>query len=298
MASQAPGADGQPAGGMSAAGRLVCCDNLVLLRELPDGCCDLIYLDPPFGTGKRRTGASADTQRPSRNNPTGFDDPGNGGPSGMVAELRPRLEHIHRVLSERGCLYVHLDWRTVHYVKILLDELFGADNFLNEIVWSYRTGGRATRWFARKHDTILLYARCVKNHTFNVLREGRYRTQGLNVDERGRPYKVTQRGRLYFHSDGPALTDVWDIPFLSTVANERNGYPTQKPEALLERIIRAGSNPGDLVADLYCGSGTTLAVAKQLGRRYLGCDVNAEAIEITRRRLDRVAAAIAGADKR
>lgn len=189
------------------------------------------------------------------------------------------------MLADKGSLYVHLDWRTVHHVRVLLDSIFGADNFLNEIIWSYRTGGRSTRWFARKHDTILLYARRAGRHTFNLLRNGEFRTLGMNRDQAGRPYKSTRKGRLYFHPDGPALTDVWELPFLSTVSNERLGYPSQKPEALLERVIKASSNEGDLVADFFCGSGTTLAVAKRLARHYLGCDVSPAAVEIATTRL-------------
>ena len=197
----------------------------------------------------------------------------------------PTFTSMRRVLSDKGSLYVHLDWRTVHHVRVLLDSIFGADNFLNEIIWSYRTGGRSTRWFARKHDTILLYARRAGHHTFNLLRDGQFRTLGLNRDQTGRPYKSTRKGRLYFHADGPALTDVWELPFLSTVSKERLGYPSQKPEALLERIIKASSNEGDLVADFFCGSGTTLAVAKRLGRHYLGCDLNPAAVKIATTRL-------------
>ncbi len=260
-----------------ASDRLVCCDNLVLLRGLPDSCCDLVYIDPPFGSGRIRKGAGGGGSM--------FADSARGGIGGYLAFLRPRLVQIHRVLAPGGSLYVHLDWRVVHHVRLLLDELFGAGNFLNEIIWTYRTGGRSRQWFARKHDTLLLYAKQTGRHTFNLLRDGRFRTQGLNYDGQGRPYKSTRNGRLYFHPDGPALTDVWDLPFLSTVAAERTGYPSQKPEALLERVIQASSNAGDLVADFFCGSGTTLAVAKRLGRRYLGCDSNPAAVEVARERL-------------
>ena len=264
--------------GVVAAGRLVCGDNLVLLGELPNDACDLIYVDPPFGTGKRRKGSGQAAPA--------FDDRNTGGIEAFLAFLQPRFEQMHRVLSQRGSIYVHLDWRTVHHVKVLLDTVFGPDNFLNEIIWSYRTGGRSRRWFARKHDTILLYAKQAGRHTFNLLRDGEFRTLGMNFDRTGRPYKMTRKGRLYFHPEGPALTDVWEIPFLSTVSRERNGYPSQKPEALLERIIKAGSKEGDTVADFFCGSGTTLAVAKSLKRRYLGCDLNPEAIEIAAARLE------------
>ncbi|MHC4697833.1 MAG: DNA-methyltransferase [Planctomycetota bacterium] len=246
------------------------------MRSLEGASCDLIYADPPFNANRRisRVGSS-----------TGFDDRHAGGPDGYLAFLRPRLAEMHRLLSPRGSLCVHLDWRSVHYVRVVLDEIFGRDHFLNEIIWSYRSGGRPGRWFARKHDNLLLYAREAGKHTFNQLRAGTYRTRDLRTTDDGRLYKSTRNGPIEFHPDGPMLSDVWDIPFLSTVSKERTGYPTQKPEALLERVIRSCSSEGDLVADFFCGSGTTLVVAKRLRRRWLGCDVNPEAIAITQRRL-------------
>ena len=202
-----------------------------------------------------------------------------------LAFLRPRLEQMHRLLGDRGSLYVHVDWRAAHYVKVALDDIFGADHFLNEIIWSYRTGGRSKRWFARKHDTMFLYARKLGRHTFHVQHEGMFRTEGLNYDGAGRPYKNTRKGRLYFNANGPAMTDVWEIPFLSTVSSERTGYPSQKPLALLQRVIAASSNPGDLVADFFCGSGTTLVAADRLDRRWIGCDIEEEAVAISAKRL-------------
>jgi DNA modification methylase len=214
-----------------------------------------------------------------------------------LAFLEPRCRQMRRLLKPSGTLYVHLDWHAVHYVKVLLDDVFGGDNFLNEVVWSYRTGGRSPRWFARKHDTLLVYAKKLGDHKFHVLRDGEFRTDGMNVDEHGRPYKQTRAGRLYFHPDGPAVTDVWEIPFLSTVSSERLGYPTQKPEALLERIISASSDPGDRVADFFCGSGTTAAVARRLGRRWLACDISPEAVAIARARLGMLQTAEDGREK-
>ncbi|MCP4591844.1 MAG: site-specific DNA-methyltransferase [bacterium] len=256
-------------------GTLIHGDNLPLMSSLPDESCDLIYLDPPFNTGKTRGSRSGAC----------YSDRWPGGARTYLDFLLPRLEQCHRLLSRQGSLYVHLDWRSVHHVRIELDRIFDADNLLNEIVWSYRTGGRPTRSFARKHDSILLYAKSAGDHVFHLQRGGDYRTEGLNRDSRGRPYKNTRNGRLYFHPDGPALTDVWDIPFLSTVSSERTGYPSQKPEALLERIVRASSDPGDLVADFFCGSGTTCAVAARLERRWLGCDSSADAVAIAAQRL-------------
>lgn len=260
--------------------QVVRADNLEWMRSLESDSSDLIYLDPPFKSERIQTTQSGAT----------FDDRWPEGLPGYLDFLRPRIEETRRLLSPRGSLYVHLDWRTVHYVKALLDEVFGPGNFLNEIIWSYRTGGRSRRWFARKHDTILLYAKHASQHTFHVLREGQFRTDGLKYEPDGRPYKSTRTGRLYFHREGPAVTDVWEIPFLSTVSLERTGYPSQKPEALLERIILASSNPGDVVADFFCGSGTTLVVAQRLGRHYLGCDINEQAVAIAQERLERARA--------
>ena len=261
---------------LDCEGQIVCADNLAFTESLPDGCCDLIYIDPPFNSGKNHTVAAGGLR---------VRDVWSGDIDVYMAFLTPRLGQMYRLLADTGTMYVHLDWHAVHYVKVYLDGLFGAGNFLNEVVWSYRTGGLSKQWFARKHDTILVYAKRKGMHRFNVLRQGEFRTDGMNYDDAGRPYKKTKKGRLYFHREGPALTDVWDIPFLSTVSSERVGYPTQKPEALLDRIVRASSNPGDLLADFFCGSGTTLVVARRLGRRFVGCDVSRGAVRIAQQRL-------------
>ncbi|MCA9309949.1 MAG: site-specific DNA-methyltransferase [Phycisphaerales bacterium] len=242
------------------------------MRGLPDGLCDLIYVDPPFGTGVIRRGSAASYA--DRSSPEAF-----------IRQHGPRLAECRRLLSRRGTLYVHLDYRTAHLVRTLLDDLFGRSSFLNEVIWSYRTGGNAKRHFARKHDNILVYAQDPDHHIFHVLRSGEYRTDGLRVDEAGRPYKTTRKGRVYFHPGGPAMTDVWDIPFLSTVASERTGYPSQKPLALLERVVLSSSDPGSVVGDFYCGSGTSLVAAARHNRRYLGCDLSPQAVEIARCRL-------------
>ncbi|HPF38158.1 MAG TPA: site-specific DNA-methyltransferase [Phycisphaerae bacterium] len=251
------------------------------MRSLPDGCCDLIYIDPPFATQKPRTAAA----RQRRTRDGAFDDRWPGGVKGFLAYMHPRLVECHRLLPQTGVMYTHLDYRAAAYARVMLDTIFGEGNFLNEIIWHYRTGGASRRWFARKHDTILVYARKAGRHTFHVQRGGAYRTEGLNRDENNRPYKTTRKGRLYFNEAGPILSDVWDIPFLSTVSSERVGWPTQKPLALLDRIIAASSNPGDLVADFFCGSGTTLVAAKRGGRGYVGCDISRQAVSIARARL-------------
>lgn len=257
-------------------GRLACADNLAFMAELPDASCQLIYADPPFFSGKTHV---RDNGRHT------LDDNWPGGLESYLEFLRPRLAQMHRLLAPSGVICLHLDWHASHYGRVLLDEIFGYDRFLNEIIWSYRTGGVARRWFGRKHDTILVYARCAGEHKFNLLREGSFRTQGMNYDEQGRPYKKTKAGRLYFNAAGPAVTDVWELPFLSTVSLERTGYPAQKPEALLARLIEAFSDPGDLVADFFCGSGVTPATACRLGRQWIACDSSEKALELTRHRL-------------
>lgn len=249
-------------------------DNLPFMQSLADGCCDLIYLDPPFATGQAR-----------RLDGVGYEDSWEQGVKGFLAFMFPRLEQCRRLLADHGTLYLHLDWRASHYARVQLDTIFGADHFLNEIIWHYRSGSAAKRWFGRKHDTILAYARREGLNKFHVQREGAFRTDGLKVDEEGRPYKMTKKGRLYFHADGPALSDVWDLPFLSTVSLERCGWPTQKPLALLERIIKSSTDEGDCVADFFCGSGTTAVAAQRLGRKWLACDASPKAIDIARGRL-------------
>ncbi len=267
----------EPAATLVETGRVIVGDNLTVMASLEAGSCDLIYADPPFNSNRVHGSTASEG--------LSFDDKSPDGLKGYLADVAPRLRDMHRLLSASGSLYVHLDWRSVHHVKVLLDDIFGSENFLNEIIWSYRTGGRTGRWFARKHDTILLYARELGHHTFNTRRGGTYRTRDLKMTPDGTPYKTTRNGPVHFHREGPVHSDVWDIPFLSTVSKERTGYPTQKPEALLERIVRASSNKGDLVADFYCGSGTSLAVAARLGRRWFGCDANPDAVAIATDRL-------------
>jgi site-specific DNA-methyltransferase (adenine-specific) len=259
-------------------------DNLDVLRALPDGCVDLIYIDPPFGTGQTRrlsairTGAGTRTRvgfggRTYRWETVGsheYED-------GMALEeyldfLAARLAEMHRVLAPRGSLYVHLDHHAVHHVRMLLDEIFGPERFLNEIIWAYDYGGRARDRWPRKHDNILWYARSATwVYNRDAVDRIPYMAPGLVGPEKA------ARGKL--------PTDVWWMTIVPTSGRERTGYPTQKPLRLLERIVRASSNPGDLVADFFGGSGTAAVAAARLGRRHLIVDSNPEAIRITRARL-------------
>ncbi len=263
---------------------LECGDNLEIMRGLPDGAVDLIYTDPPFGTGKRRRLDSIRTGEGDQIR-TGFGD--RRYPFEVVSTieyrddlpfseylgfLEVRLREMRRVLSPQGSLYLHLDHHAVHYARIILDEVFGPEHFLNEIIWAYDYGGRHRDRWPRKHDSILWYAKS-DSWTFNRDEIDRipYMAPGLVG-----PAKAA-RGKL--------PTDVWWMTIVPTNSAERTGYPTQKPLGLARRIISASSNPGDLVADFFCGSGTVGVAAQELGRRYLLVDSSAEAVAITKTRL-------------
>ena len=237
-------------------------ENLAVLGELPDACVPLVYIDPPFNTGQpkvRRTAAADHRYHDSFEDYLGF--------------IRPRLEEARRLLTPDGTLYVHLDQREAHYVKVLLDEVFGRDCFLNEIIWAYDYGGRARDRWPAKHDTILVYVRSPRGHFFaqDQIERIPYLAPGLVGEEKA------ARGKL--------PTDVWWHTIVPTNSREKTGYPTQKPEGILARVISASSRPGDRVLDFFAGSGTTGAVAARLGRRFLLVDENPAAIEVMRARL-------------
>src|SRR4051795_10583788 len=236
-------------------------DNLALLPPLPDGAFDLVYADPPFNTGRRRF-------RVAGTGPSYADDF-----TDYPAFLEPRLVEIRRLLAPHGTLYLHLDFREAHRVKLLLDELFGAEAFLNEIIWAYDYGGRPRDRWPAKHDTILVYAKRRGAHHFDppgVEREP-YMAPGLVGPEKA------ARGKV------PA--SVWWSTIVHTTGREKTGYPTQKPEAVVRRIVAASSRPGGWCLDFFAGSGTLGAAAAQLGRRYVLVDSNPDAVEIVARRL-------------
>ena len=260
-------------------------DNLDVLKVLPAGQVDLIYIDPPFNTGKTqrrqqikavqsptasRVGFQGRTYRTSvvgtREYPDYFTD--------YVAFLEPRLVEAYRVLAPRGSFYLHVDYREVHRCRLLLDEIFGADNFLNEIIWAYDFGGRPKDRWPAKHDNILLYVKDRSNYTFNrdAVERIPYMAPGLAGKEKA------ARGKL--------PTDVWWHTIVPTNSKEKTGYPNQKPAGILRRIIAASSNLDDLVLDFFAGSGTTGAVAQELHRRAILVDSNAEAIGVMRKRFE------------
>jgi DNA modification methylase len=267
-------------------------DNLDIMRRLPDGCIDLIYADPPFFTQRPRAMRGA-------NGSHAFDDAWPGGIEGYLAWLRPRFVEMRRLLRPAGVLYVHCDWHAGHYIKVELDRIFGAERFQNEVVWHYGLGAaNARRHFLRKHDTIFVYRRGLAA-TLNLLRGAptpAMLAKYSHHDARGR--YMMSRGRRYYMNGGKPLDSVWEVPSIAATSRERLGYPTQKPEALLERIVLASSHEGDMVADFFCGSGTTAAVAKRLGRRWFASDSSPEAVRMTRRRLARVRASASPAARR
>lgn len=259
-------------------------DNLSILRLLPSASFPLIYLDPPFNTGKNQKRHTISTRQSENGSRIGFGGKTYEQIRGTVlgyndaftdywAFLEPRLEEAWRLLAANGTLYLHLDYREVHYAKVLLDSLFGRECFLNEIIWAYDYGARTKKKWPSKHDTILVYVKNPQDYVFNAEDVDRepYMAPGLVTPEKA------ARGKL--------PTDVWWHTIVSPTGKEKTGYATQKPEGVLRRIIQASSNRGDWVLDFFAGSGTTGAVAEMLDRKFLLIDENPEAIAVMRKRL-------------
>ncbi|MDL1942372.1 site-specific DNA-methyltransferase [Chloroflexi bacterium CFX2] len=269
-------------------GRVILGDNLnVMAALLPEyeGRINLIYADPPFFTNRKfsaRVGRGEDSRKPSRwKLAEGYHDSWDDLDS-YLQFLYERLSLMYRLLAPNGTLYLHLDWHADAYARLILDEIFGAENFVNEIIWTYHGPSPIRTAFNRKHDTILMY--------------GKSRDYVFNVDDVREPYnpntvatfKASPRagfGKVPDLERGKVPEDWWYFPVVARLHNERTGYPTQKPEALLERIVLASSNKGDLVADFFCGSGTTALAAAKHGRRFIACDEAARAVHTTRMRL-------------
>ncbi|MEO0061244.1 MAG: hypothetical protein RL343_862 [Actinomycetota bacterium] len=259
-------------------------DNLPILKSIPSDSVQLIYIDPPFNTGRTQSRGTTTTTRTDAGNRVGF----KGKRYDVVREtvlsyddefedfwsfLEPRLEEAWRILNESGTLYLHLDYREAHYAKVLLDALFGRECFLNEIIWAYDYGGKSKNKWPSKHDTILVYVKDPAKYYFNSTEVDRepYMAPGLVTPEK------VEKGKL--------PTDVWWHTIVSPTGKEKTGYPTQKPKGILRRVIQASSKPGDLILDFFAGSGTTGAVAAELGRSFILIDQNPESIEVITKRL-------------
>lgn len=233
-------------------GEIVRGDCLDVMATWPEACVDLVYLDPPFNTGLTRSGTNAHyaDRWPTLES--------------YVEYITERIRIVHRILKPTGSILLHCDWRSSHHLRVRLDDVFGADRFVNHLVWTYGLGGSSPRRFARKHDDILFYARGPEYHFEAPLVPATSRRMQGSLKK---------------------ATDVLDIPAINNMARERTGYPTQKPLALLEILVGACSPADGLVVDPFCGSGTTLVAAAGLGRRYVGIDCSDEAVRIARTRL-------------
>jgi site-specific DNA-methyltransferase (adenine-specific) len=259
-------------------------DNIEVLAKLPGGSFQLIYIDPPFNTGKVRRRVTLSTRRSETGDRRGFAgrtyvsvETGRksygDGFDDYTGFIGPRLEEARRLLTPDGTLYFHIDYREAHYCKVLLDNIFGRNCFLNEVIWAYDYGGRSKDRWPAKHDTILVYVRNPDHHYFDQDAVDRvpYMAPGLVTPEKA------ARGKL--------PTDVWWHTIVPTNGREKTGYPSQKPEGILRRVVQASSAPGSWVLDFFAGSGTTGAVARQLGRHYVLVDDNPEAMVVIRQRL-------------
>jgi DNA modification methylase len=242
--------------------RLIWGDNLHVMRQLPSESIDLIYIDPPFFSGRQYNIIFGD-----QNEVRSFTDIWEGGMPGYLIWLNARLYEMKRLLKKTGSIYVHCDWHASHYIKVEMDKIFGYENFLNEVVWCYGLGGSSNRYWPRKHDVILWYSKVKDGHFFEP--------------DLVPATSMRMAGQL------KKAPDYWDIPTINNMAKERIGYPTQKPEALLERIIKSSCPPGGIVGDFFCGGGTTPAVAQRLGRRWIACDQSRVAVAVTADRLIR-----------
>ncbi len=298
--------------------RLVYGDNMLAMQALLKGdpangtpslrgAVDLIYIDPPFDSKadyrtKINLPGTTVEQRPTVIEQFGYSDLWQNGTVSYLEYMYPRLVLMRELLSERGSIYVHIDWHVGAYMKVILDDIFGKENFVNEIIWCYSQGAKSHKSFGKKHDTILFYRMNAENCVFNVdaikvaMKSGKESFGGrLETDEDGRKYRLVYgtknaqgetRYYKYYLDEGKIPEDYWtDINSLQSGVTERVGYATQKPEALLERIIKASSNEGDLVCDFFGGSGTTAAVAEKLGRRWITTDIGKPAALVMRKRL-------------
>ncbi|HBP53781.1 MAG TPA: hypothetical protein DD643_05320 [Synechococcus sp. UBA8638] len=285
-------------------------DNLPVLRGMNSACVDLIYLDPPFNSnrtyeapiGSKAAGASfkdawtlsdvdvCEHGELADRNPavyaviTAARQAHGKGMQSYLVFMAVRLLEMHRILKPTGSIYLHCDPTASHYIKLLMDGVFGKERFRNEIIWSYRTGGVSRHYFARKHDVLFYYS---GGSMFNMQTEKAY-TRSKNR----KPGLVNYgAGKAMFYEDGNgiynlvSMRDVWEIPYLNSQAKERLGYPTQKPLALLDPIIKASSNPGDLVLDPFCGCATSLVAADRLGRQWAGIDLSPLAIKLVKERI-------------
>jgi DNA modification methylase len=264
----------------------------VLFNHFPEKSIDLIYIDPPFFSNKYYEVIWKDGYELRA-----FEDRWKGGIENYISWVEPKLRECHRVLKDTGSMYLHCDWRANAHLRLLMDEIFNERNFQNEVIWKFSVGGRSAERFGRKHNTIYWYSKSNKwifnKNAISVPRKTGYKSFGGRIiEEDGKKYqiKVAASGKEYKYrlDAGKTPEDVWEIESIQSQSKERLGYPTQKPEALLERIIKASSNPGDIVLDPMCGCGTAIAEAYKLGRRYMGIDISPVACKVMLQRMHKI----------
>jgi site-specific DNA-methyltransferase (adenine-specific) len=263
-------------------------DCLDILKKIADQSVDLVYLDPPFYTQRKHTQKTRDNSMEYA-----FMDVWNN-VGEYIAYLEPRIRESRRVLKNDGSLFLHCDKNASHHLRVMMDRVFGEDNFVNEIIWTYGRWSNSKNGLLNSHQNILFYSK-MENFKFNKVLTAYSPTTNLDqiLQARSRnvhnksSYKRDNNGEVVLGKEklGVPLSDVWDIPFLNPKARERVGYPTQKPIVLMERIISLASNEGDIILDPFCGSGSTLVAAMLLGRKYIGIDVSREAVKLTKSRL-------------
>lgn len=256
------------------SGEVYCADNLEIMRSLATsdfkGKFQMIYMDPPFYSGAKYFSRRSDGSKK-----LAYSDVWGAGLLEYLEMIAKRILAAKELLSDDGLIWIHLDYRAVHYVKIIMDEIFGMENMVNEIVWGYRSGGASGRRFARKHDTILLYSK-TKEYKFNPQKEKSYNRGALPYNFKGVQEYEDENGWYTLVN----MRDIWEIPMVGRTSGERTGYATQKPEELIRRIVLASTDVGDLCGDFFAGSGTLGAVCMGLGRSFVLCDKNEDACRI------------------
>lgn len=256
------------------SGEVYCADNIEIMRSLATsdfkGKFQMIYMDPPFYSGAKYFSRRSDGSKK-----LAYSDVWGSGLLEYLEMIAKRILIARELLSDDGLIWIHLDYRAVHYVKIIMDEIFGMENMVNEIVWGYRSGGASGRRFARKHDTILLYSK-TKEYKFNPQKEKSYNRGALPYNFKGVQEYEDENGWYTLVN----MRDVWEIPMVGRTSGERTGYATQKPEELIRRMVLASTDVGDLCGDFFAGSGTLGAVCMGLGRSFVLCDKNEDACGI------------------
>ena len=256
------------------SGEVYCADNLEIMRSLATsdfkGKFQMIYMDPPFYSGAKYFSRRSDGSKK-----LAYSDVWGSGLLEYLEMIAKRILIARELLSDDGLIWIHLDYRAVHYVKIIMDEIFGMENMVNEIVWGYRSGGASGRRFARKHDTILLYSK-IKEYKFNPQKEKSYNRGALPYNFKGVREYEDENGWYTLVN----MRDIWEIPMVGRTSGERTGYATQKPEELIRRMVLASTDVGDLCGDFFAGSGTLGAVCMGLGRSFVLCDKNEDACRI------------------